>query len=136
MPGYTNTTDLHKYVGGIFETAYADPELGPNLAATGAVLLVACHDPESEVVLDLPARKVYPSVSDAPTAPNATLRMSTDTANRFWQGKVNMTIAMAKGDVKAEGSVIKVLKLVPSTKHLFPLYIQSLKDDGREELIA
>lgn len=136
MPSFTNQNDLYTFVGGIFEKAYQDPELGPKLAGTGAVLLVKCTDPDSEVVLDMPNKKVYPSVADSPVPPNATMRMNTDTANRFWQGKVNMTLAMAKGQVKTEGAIMKVLKLVPSTKSLFPIYIDDLKNAGRDDLLV
>ena len=136
MAGYTDPTDLHTFVGGIFEKAYVDENLGPKLVATGAVLLVECTDPDSTVILDMPNKKVYATAAEGGVTPNATLKMNTDTANRFWQGKVNMTIAMAKGQVKAEGAIMKVLKLVPSTKFLFPIYIQDLKDAGREDLLA
>ncbi|MCZ4587561.1 SCP2 sterol-binding domain-containing protein [Rhodococcus opacus] len=136
MPSFTNQNDLYTFVGGIFEKAYQDPELGPKLSGTGAVLLVKCTDPDSEVVLDMPNKKVYPSVADSPVPPNATMRMNTDTANRFWQGKVNMTLAMAKGQVKTEGAIMKVLKLVPSTKSLFPIYIDDLKNAGRDDLLV
>ncbi|MBH5143458.1 SCP2 sterol-binding domain-containing protein [Rhodococcus erythropolis] len=136
MPSFTHESDLYTFVGGIFEKAYQDPELGPKLSATGAVLLVKCTDPDSEVVLDMPNKKVYPSTADSPVAPNATMRMNTDTANRFWQGKVNMTLAMAKGQVKTEGAIMKVLKLVPSTKSLFPIYINDLKNAGRDDLLV
>ncbi|MEU2006784.1 MULTISPECIES: SCP2 sterol-binding domain-containing protein [Rhodococcus] len=136
MPSFTHESDLYTFVGGIFEKAYQDPELGPKLSATGAVLLVKCTDPDSEVVLDMPNKKVYPSTADSPVAPNATMRMNTDTANRFWQGKVNMTLAMAKGQVKTEGAIMKVLKLVPSTKSLFPIYIDDLKNAGRDDLLV
>ncbi|MEW1963596.1 SCP2 sterol-binding domain-containing protein [Microbacterium sp. NPDC077644] len=136
MSGYTSTSDLHEYVGGIFDLAYQDAELGPKLSATGAVLLVQCTDPDSQVVLDMPAQKSYDSVDAAPNKPNATLKMSTDTANRFWQGKVNMTLAMATGEVKAEGAIMKVLKLVPSTKFLYPIYIERLKAAGRDDLLV
>lgn len=136
MPSFTNTDDLYNFVGGIFEKAYQDPDLGPKLSATGAVLLVKCTDPDSEVVLDMPNHKVYRSAAESPVAPNATMRMSTDTANKFWQGKVNMTLAMAKGQVKTEGAIMKVLKLVPSTKSLFPIYIDDLKTAGRNDLLV
>lgn len=135
MPKYTKSDDLYNYVGGIFDQAWADPELGPKFSATGAVLMVKCTDPDSEVVLDMPAKTAYPSTAQAPNPPNATLKMDTETANAFWQGKVNMTLAMARGQVKAEGSVMKVLKLVPNVKHLFPVYVELLRNDGRDELV-
>lgn len=136
MPKYTDPTDLRKYVGGIFEKAYQDPDLGPKLVATGAVLLVSCTDPDSTVILDMPNKAVYTTPEEGGVTVNATLKMDTDTANKFWQGKVNMTLAMAKGQVKAEGAIMKVLKLVPNTKSLFPIYIQDLKDAGREDLLV
>jgi hypothetical protein len=136
MPKYSDPSDLPNFVGGIFEKAYQDPDLGPKLSATGAVLLVSCTDPDSSVVLDMPNKAVYTTAEEGSVTPNATLKMDTDTANRFWQGKVNMTLAMAKGQVKAEGAIMKVLKLVPNTKFLYPMYIQDLKDAGREDLLA
>jgi hypothetical protein len=136
MPRYTDPADLRTFVGGIFEKAYQDPDLGPKLSATGAVLLVSCTDPDSTVILDMPNKAVYTTAEEGGVTVNATLKMDTDTANKFWQGKVNMTLAMAKGQVKAEGAIMKVLKLVPNTKSLFPIYIQDLKDAGREDLLV
>jgi hypothetical protein len=136
VPKYTDPADLRNFVGGIFEKAYQDPDLGPKLSATGAVLLVSCTDPDSTVILDMPNKAVYTTAEEGGVTVNATLKMDTDTANKFWQGKVNMTLAMAKGQVKAEGAIMKVLKLVPNTKSLFPIYIQDLKDAGREDLLV
>ena len=39
--------------------------------------------------------------------------MDADTAHRFWLGKVNVTVALARGQMKAKGPVAKILKLVP-----------------------
>ena len=54
--------------------------------------------------------------------PDITLVMSADIANRFWRGEYNMTVGMAKGEVKAKGPVNKILKLIPVAKPLFPMY--------------
>jgi hypothetical protein len=35
---FKDAGEVRKYIGGIFETAFADPEIGPKLAATGVVL--------------------------------------------------------------------------------------------------
>ena len=48
--------------------------------------------------------------------------MKADTADKFWRGKYNLAVGLAKGEVKAKGSVNKILKLVPLTKPLFPVY--------------
>ena len=47
-----------------------------------------------------------------------------------------MTVALARGQMKAKGPVAKILKLLPLTKGVFPRYKQQLRDAGREDLIV
>ena len=54
--------------------------------------------------------------------PEVTMRMKADTAHRFWLGRVNVTTAIARGEIKPHGPVSKILKLVPLTKPVFPRY--------------
>lgn len=134
MPSFTSPDDLRRYVGGIFEQALADATLGPKLTATGTVLKVVTTEPDATLVLDLPNKRVDLGSADDPA--DATMRMTSDVANRFWQGKVNMPVAMARGQVKVEGKIGSLLKLVPSTKQLFPAYVALLESDGRDDLLA
>jgi hypothetical protein len=64
------------------------------------------------------------------------MTMDADTAHNFWLGKVNVTVALARGQMKAKGPVAKILKLLPLTKGVFPRYKQQLRDAGREDLIV
>ena len=45
-------------------------------------------------------------------------------ASKYWRGEYNFAVGLAKGQVKAKGPINKILKLVPVTKPLFPLYKQ------------
>ncbi|MET0449523.1 MAG: SCP2 sterol-binding domain-containing protein [Aeromicrobium sp.] len=136
MAGFSDEDELYRYIGGIFETALADPELEPKLRATGLVLHQKCTEPECALVIDLAGGKVWKgSDAGAPEAA-ATMTMSTETANAYWQGKVNLTFAMAKGKVKVDGTVTKLLQLAPLSKRLFPVYIERLKADGRDDLVV
>jgi putative sterol carrier protein len=63
------------------------------------------------------------------------MSMDADTAHRFWLGKVNVTVALARGQMKAKGPVAKILKLVPLVKPVFPKYRAMLEEAGREDLI-
>ena len=67
--------------------------------------------------------------------PEIVMVMEADTAHKFWLGKVNVTMALARGQMKAKGPVAKVLKLVPLTKPIFPRYRQMLEEAGRQDLI-
>lgn len=136
MAGFSDEDELYRYIGGIFETALADPELEPKLRATGLVLRQQCTEPDSALIIDLGGGRVWKgSDPDAPDA-TATMTMSTETANAYWQGKVNLTFAMAKGKVKVDGTVTKLLQLAPLSKRLFPAYVERLKADGRDDLVV
>jgi putative sterol carrier protein len=67
--------------------------------------------------------------------PEIVMTMDADTAHKFWLGKVNVTMALARGQMKAKGPVAKILKLVPLTKPIFPRYRQMLEEEGRQDLI-
>jgi putative sterol carrier protein len=67
--------------------------------------------------------------------PEVVMSMEADTAHRFWLGKVNVTVALARGQMKAKGPVAKILKLVPLVKPVFPRYRALLEQDGREDLL-
>src|ERR1019366_2298302 len=78
------------------------PQAFTHLALINAVLHVIC-DEESEGKVDLGETQLEPEVI---------MTMDADTAHRFWLGKVNVTMALARGQIKAKGPVAKILKLV------------------------
>ncbi|WP_433799856.1 SCP2 sterol-binding domain-containing protein [Actinomycetospora sp. CA-084318] len=137
MPGFADENELRTYVGGIFERAFADPELGPKMAATGMVFETRCSEPDSSLIIDMREGKVYAGGEATPApAPDAALLMTTETANAYWQGKVNLPFAMARNKIKVEGNVAKLLALAPLAKKLHPQYIESLRADGRQDLLV
>jgi putative sterol carrier protein len=66
--------------------------------------------------------------------PEVVMTMEADTAHRFWLGKVNVTVALARGQMRAKGPVAKILKLVPLVKPVFPRYRTMLEEAGRKDL--
>src|SRR4026209_1031379 len=67
--------------------------------------------------------------------PEVIMTMEADTAHNFWLGKINVTVALARGQIKAKGPVAKILKLVPLVKPVFPRYRKMLEDAGRDDLL-
>ncbi|MBB5166379.1 alkyl sulfatase C-terminal domain-containing protein [Mycobacterium sp. AZCC_0083] len=133
--GFNNSEEVNKYIGGIFENAFDDPEIGPKLVDTGLVVAFDFSDPEAVVVVDMANKMVTNGGAGGP-APSATMTMTADTGNAYWQGKVNLPLAMAKKKVKVDGNVASLLKLAPLGKKLYGSYIQRLKEDGRDDLIV
>ena len=134
MTAFTSEDELRRYVGGIFEQALADPELGPKLQATGLVLGVQMTDVDGRITVDL-AQGVVHQGSEGPDA-DATMSLDSTTANTYWQGKVNLPMAMARKKVTVDGSLGKLMSLAPLSKKLFPAYVAALEADGRQDLIA
>jgi putative sterol carrier protein len=133
--GFQNSAEVATYIGGIFEAAFEDPEIGPKLVDTGLVIAFDFTDPEAVVVIDMANKAVREGLAGG-TAPTATMSMTAETGNAYWQGKVNLPLAMAKKKIKVEGNVASLLKLAPLGKKLYPVYIDRLKADGRDDLIA
>ncbi len=133
--GFKNSAEVATYIGGIFEAAFDDPEIGPKLVDTGLVIAFDFTDPEAVVVIDMANKTVREGLAGG-TAPTATMSMTAETGNAYWQGKVNLPLAMAKKKIKVEGNVASLLKLAPLGKKLYPVYIDRLKADGRDDLIA
>lgn len=133
--GFASSAEVTKYIGGIFEKAFEDPEIGPKLVDTGLVVAFDFTDPEAVVVIDMANKTVREGLGGG-TEPTATMSMTADTGNAYWQGKVNLPLAMAKKKIKVDGNPASLLKLAPLGKKLYPGYLQRLKDDGRDDLIV
>lgn len=133
--GFANSAEVTNYIGGIFETAFEDDEIGPKLVDTGLVVAFDFTDPEALVVIDMADKSVREGLAGGP-APTATMSMTADTGNAYWQGKVNLPLAMAKKTIKVDGNVGSLLKLAPLGKKLYACYIERLQSDGREDLLV
>lgn len=133
--GFANSAEVTNYIGGIFETAFEDDEISPKLVDTGLVVAFDFTDPEALVVIDMANKSVREGLAGGP-APTATMSMTADTGNAYWQGKVNLPLAMAKKKIKVDGNVGSLLKLAPLGKKLYARYIERLQSDGREDLLV
>lgn len=69
------------------------------------------------------------------TEPAIRMGMKAGDANKFWLGKLNLVMALAKKQVKAKGSVPEMLKMLPLAKPLYPRYEATLRANGRDDLI-
>ncbi|MCF7550737.1 SCP2 sterol-binding domain-containing protein [Pseudonocardia sp. WMMC193] len=135
MGVFNDEAEVYTYLGGIFEIATKQEGLSDKLADSGVVLRIHYTDPDATITVDMPAKTVVTGPgSDA--EPNVELFMTADTGNKFWLGKVNLSVAMARGTVRAKGPVPKLLKLIPTAKELFPEYEKMLKEAGRDDLVA
>jgi hypothetical protein len=59
---------------------------------------------------------------DVDWEPRVRMQMSSETANRYFQGKENVPIALARRRIKSGGDVKAALSLIPITKPIYAQY--------------
>ena len=138
MAYFKDADEVYAYIGKLFEQLAEDEELAPKFRKANTIVQYQYREPESQITVKLmELEDADPQVDFGITElqPEIVLAMEADTAHRFWLGKVNVTVALARGQMKAKGPVAKILKLVPLTKPIFPRYRALLEHDGREDLL-
>jgi putative sterol carrier protein len=136
LPYFKDADEVYSYIGKLFQDLAEDEELAPKFQKADTVVQYRYREPESIITVSLreddPGRVDF---GDTAMEPEVVMTMDADTAHRFWLGKVNVTVALARGQMKAKGPVAKILKLVPLTKPVFPRYRAILEQSGRQDLL-
>lgn len=133
MP-FADTADATHYLSSVFQAGFDDPAISPALAKSGLVLRMDVTEPDLVMTVDLVNQTIHTG-PDAPEA-NMTLGLTADTANRFWQGKVSVPLAVARGHITLGGALPKLIALLPSAKPIQQRYVATLTADGRADLLA
>jgi hypothetical protein len=103
---------------------------------SGIVLLVTHTNPDAIMLVDFPGRRVVTGDAATQAASNMQLRISSDSANRFWQRKLNFTMAMVQCKAKLNGKRSVAVKLLPLTKTLTAEYLSLIMESGRHDLLV
>jgi putative sterol carrier protein len=136
LPYFKDADEVYAYIGKLFEDLANDEELAPKFRRANTIVQYQYRNPESQITVNL-LEDEEGRVDCGPTdmEPEVIMSMEADTAHRFWLGKVNVTVALARGQMKAKGPVAKILKLVPLVKPVFPRYRATLEEAGRQDLL-
>ena len=136
MGYFKDADEVYRYIGKLFEDLTEDDELGPKFRKADTIVQYRYRDPESIITVRLQDGKDgQVDTGETTMEPEVVMTMDADTAHRFWLGKVNVTVALARGQMKAKGPVAKILKLVPLVKPVFPRYQKMLEDANRDDLL-
>ncbi len=136
MAYFKDAQEVYDTVGKMFVRLAQDEELGPKFRKANTIVQYAYTEPEATITARLQENQPGDvDFGETEMEPEVTMRMKADTAHRFWLGEVNVTMAIARGEIKPQGPVSKILKLVPLTKPVFPRYRAQLEEDGRQDLI-
>ena len=133
--GFRSPDEFREVLDRTFEIMSTDPDMGPRL-----------RDAQTPQRFEFPDLDLVVNVSFAPDVvdgqhlrwvwsddtewePEVEMRMDSDVANRYFQGKENIAMAIARRRIKSSGNVKKALALVPITKPVFARYRAMIEED-------
>jgi putative sterol carrier protein len=136
LPYFKDADEVYRFIGKLFEDLAVDEELAPKFRRANTIVQYRYRDPESTITVRMrEGEEGRVDLGETDMEPEVVMSMDADTAHKFWLGKVNVTVALARGQMKAKGPVAKILKLVPLVKPVFPRYRAMLEAAGREDLV-
>ena len=110
-----------------------DPEMGPSLREADTPQRFEFTDLEMVVNIRAgqsgEANLAWEWSDEIAWEPKVRMAMSSETANRYFQGKENVAIAIARRRIKAGGDVKAALAILPITKPLFGRYREMIAAD-------
>ena len=136
MAYFKDADEVYEFIGGLFSDLATDEELGPKFRKANTIVQYRYANPESVITVKMiDGEDGQVDLGETQLDPEVVMTMEADTAHKFWLGKVNVTVALARGQMKAKGPVAKILKLVPLVKPVFPRYKEMLEEKGRTDLV-
>ncbi|MBX5440700.1 MAG: hypothetical protein IRZ32_04135 [Solirubrobacteraceae bacterium] len=133
-PQFTSAAEFREVMDRVFTLMSEDPEMGPRLRDADVPQRFEFTDLD-EVVNIRAARPGEPGnltwvwSDDVDWEPKVRMTMSSETANRFFQGRENVALAIARRRIKTGGDVKAALALIPITKPVHAGYRAMLADE-------
>jgi hypothetical protein len=133
MSVFRSPQEFREVMDRTFALMSEDPEIGPRLRAADTPQQFKFTDLEMVVNIRAGATD-EPNLAwewdrDVPWEPKVKMEMTSETANRYFQGKENVAIAIARRRIKAGGDVKAALAIIPITKPLFAHYREMIASD-------
>ncbi len=133
MTAFRSVEEFREVMDRTFSLMSDDPDMGPKLREAETPQRFEFTD--LDLVVNIrPGRPEEPNLawewSDEVTwEPKVRMTMNSETANRYFQGKENVAIAIARRRIKAGGDVKAALAILPITKPLFARYREMIEAD-------
>jgi hypothetical protein len=133
MSTFRSSDEFLEVMNRAFTLMSEDPDMGPRLREADTPQRFEFTD--LEMVVNIRAGRpgeanlAWEWSDDIPWEPKVKMAMSSETANRYFQGKENVAIAIARRRIKAGGDVKAALAIIPITKPLFAHYREMISAD-------
>ena len=129
---FESPKEFREVMDRVFELMSTDPDMGPKLREARTpqrfvfpdldeVVNITAADEDGEENLQ------WEWTDDVPWEAEVEMKMDSAVANKYFQGKENIAMAIARRRIKTSGNVKKALALVPITKPVFDQYREMLE---------
>jgi hypothetical protein len=133
MAEFTSAEEFREVMDRTFTLMSDDPEMGPSLRDADTPQRFEFTD--LDLVVNVRAggpgepNLAWEWSDDVDWEARVKMSMSSETANRYFQGKENIAIAIARRRIKAGGDVKAALAIIPITKPLYARYREMIAAD-------
>jgi hypothetical protein len=135
MASPKNATEFREVMDHVFQLMSTDPDMGPKLR--DAQTPQRFEFPDLDLVVNITAADdtsdgnnlVWKWSDDVDWEPEVKMEMNSDVANKYFQGKENVAMAIARRRIKTSGNVKKALALIPITKPVYGMYRDYLEQE-------
>ena len=124
---FRSPKEFREVMDRVFGLMEADPDMGPKLKAADVPQRFEFTD--VDMVVNIRAAEAgedgnlhWEWTDDVDWESKVRMAMSSETANKYFQGKENVAMAIARRRIKAGGDVKAALSLIPVTKPVYAQY--------------
>ena len=127
--GFRSPAEFREVMDRVFGMMDADPEMGPRLRDADVPQRFEFTDVDMVVNIraagaDEDGNLHWEWTDDVDWEPRVQMTMSSETANRYFQGKENIAMAIARRRIKTGGDVRAALALIPITRPVYARYTE------------
>jgi hypothetical protein len=127
QPQFQSPEEFREVMDRIFSMMDEDPEMGPRLRDADVPQRFEFGD--VDMVVNIRATEDgedgnlhWEWTDDVAWEPKVKMAMSSEVANKYFQGKENVAMAIARRRIKTGGDVKAALALIPITKPIYARY--------------
>jgi hypothetical protein len=131
---FRSEKEFRTVIDQVFSMMSEDPDMGPKLRDADVPQRFEFTD--LDLVVNIRAARsgeegnlYWEWSDDVDWEPKVKMAMSSETANRYFQGKENVAMALARRRIKSGGDVKAALSLIPITKPIYARYREFLEDE-------
>jgi hypothetical protein len=130
---FDSAKEFRTVIDRVFSMMSEDPEMGPKLRDADVPQRFEFDD--LDLVVNIRAGRgeegnlFWEWTDEVEWEPKVKMKMSSEVANKYFQGKENVAIAIARRRIKTGGDVKAALSLIPITKPIYARYRAMLESE-------